>query len=147
GRCLAALIVLIVILLCWKTRDASSDNPMFAFSTVLVLSATVVIVPMIAPYNQVLLLPAILFLVRERSRLLDRDRLSRRVAVAVALFIAWPWIGSIGLLVLSAFFRQSDIQSSWTIPFYTTLFIPLGVVALLLVLSRRLSQDQTHSAS
>jgi Glycosyltransferase family 87 len=147
GKALAALIVLIVVLLCWKVRATSTDKPMFAFATVLVLSTTVVIVPMIAPYNQVLLLPAILFLVRERRRLLDRDRLSRLLAVTAALFIAWPWIGAIGLSILSLAFSPSQAQTLWTVPVYTTLFIPLGVLSLLFVLSGRLSGDEAHPAS
>jgi hypothetical protein len=141
------LIVLIVVLFCWKVRKTSADKSMFVFATVLVLSATVVIVPMIAPYNQVLLLPAILFLVQERSRLLDRDRPSRLLAVAAALCIAWPWIGAACLAILSVVFSPSKVQALWTLPVYTTLFIPIGVLSLLLVLSRRLGGGQTHPAS
>jgi Glycosyltransferase family 87 len=141
GRLLAVLIVVIVLVLCWKARTTSADKHLFVFTTVLVLAATVVLVPMIAPYNQVLLLPAILFLVRERSELLDRDRPTRMLAVASALFIVWPWIGAAGLAVLSVVLSPARVQASWAFPVYTTLFIPLGVLSLLFILAGRLNRS------
>ena len=64
GRPLAGLTVLALAVLCWRFRRASADSPAFHLILALVLAVTVVIVPKAAPYNQVLLLPGILLLVR-----------------------------------------------------------------------------------
>ena len=61
------------------------------------LALTVLIVPMFAPYNQVLLAPAILALLRSealREPILPAIRAARVVG---GILLVWPWIATIGL--------------------------------------------------
>ena len=67
GQILAVMAVLACAPVLWKLRRERTDAPGFSAATALVLALTVLVIPMYAPYNQVLLLPAILLLVRERA--------------------------------------------------------------------------------
>ena len=64
AQILAALAVLACGKLVWKSRSEAAGAWGFSYATALVLALTVLIVPMYAPYNQILLLPAILMLTR-----------------------------------------------------------------------------------
>lgn len=139
GRLVAVLIVATVVALCWRSRKVSSSEPRFFVMTALVLSATIVIVPMIAPYNQVLLLPAVLMLVRQWTELRKGSALARTLTWGSVVMIAWPWFGSVLLTVSSAFAAPERVQQWWAVPLYTSLFIPLWVFALQLVAWSRTS--------
>jgi hypothetical protein len=67
GRILEAASVLACAVCIWPIRRQSAKNPAFGRAFGLVLALTVLIVPMFAPYNQVLLAPAILALVRSET--------------------------------------------------------------------------------
>jgi hypothetical protein len=97
----------------------------------LVLAVTVVIIPTWAPYNQLLLLPALILLVRDWRRLVRFGRLSRLLYLLVAALIVWPWLAT--LYLSGAWFFQSAavVQRGWTLPLYTSMLIPFGVMALL----------------
>jgi len=122
--------------LCWKSRKASESQPDFVWITSLVLAATVVIVPMIAPYNQVLLLPTILLLSRQAAWLWNKSLPTRVMVVASSIVILWQWVGSSALTVASTFASPDEVQRWWAAPLYTMLFVPLPVVALQLLSTR-----------
>jgi len=114
----------------WRTRGQKADTPEFAHALALVLGFTVVIVPVTA-YNQVLLLPAILWLARQwavRSRAPAIELLLYAVAVVV---LAWSWIGSLTLSAAYFLLSPTRAQSTWRLPFYSTLALPVLVLALL----------------
>jgi hypothetical protein len=114
----------------WRTRRQKADTPEFAHALALVLALTVVIVP-VAAYNQVLLLPAILWLARQwavRSRVPAIELLLYAVAVVV---LAWSWIGSLTLSAAYFLLSPTRAQSAWSLPLYSTLALPVLVLALL----------------
>ena len=63
----------------------------------LVLSVTIVIVPSFAPYNQVLLLPAVFVVTASWKNLWRRNRFTRAVCARGALVVFWPWLASCAL--------------------------------------------------
>ena len=114
----------------WRTRRQKPDTPEFAHALALVLALTVVIVPITA-YNQVLLLPAILWLVRQwavRSRVPAIEISLYAVAVVV---LTWSWIGTLTLSTAYFLLSPTRAQSAWRLPFYSTLALPVLVLALL----------------
>jgi hypothetical protein len=129
GTVAAVLLVIVVMAFCWKARKSDETQPEFQRITSLVLAATVVILPMIVPYNHVLLLPAIFLLARDWAALKDYGPITRRLAVVSAALIAWPWIGAAILSASAAFVRAEQVQRFWTVPLFSSLFIPLGLVA------------------
>jgi hypothetical protein len=132
GDLLAVLAVLMAGLVLWTVRKQPASSPEFGRALVLVLALTVLIVPMYAPYNQVLLLPAILSLVRERPALVLSSRAARIVYAGVALALAWQWIASMGLFVIWLV-SPARVLNMWKLPFYATFTPPVLVFALALL--------------
>jgi len=120
---------------CWRERRQAANTASFAFTVSLVLATTVLLIPMSAPYNQVLLLPAVLLLVREQDRRMiwQRSAANRALFAITAGLTFWPWLSSILLVGLSLILPRETVERSWAIPFWTAMQIPVGVAALILV--------------
>jgi hypothetical protein len=131
GRPLAVLTVLALGVLGWRFRRASADSPAFNLVFALVLAVTVVIVPKAAPYNQILLLPAILLVLRVWDTLWQKSGRMRVILVTCGLLISWPWLAATALMVVSLFLPAESVQNSWTVPLWTILATPLAAVVLL----------------
>lgn len=134
GRILAGLVILTVIYFCWKKRNESENSAAFASMLALVLAATVVIIPTFAPYNQVLLLPAIFLIVRSWDLLRQKSAVARTVAFVATALLLWPWLAALLLSAASVALTPDTVQQAWATPLYTSLEIPLGVLATLVFL-------------
>jgi len=82
-------------------------------------------------------MPALLLLVRDRRAIWDRGMGSRLFLGIVAVLVVWPWISSVGLVVLSLVLPSDTIQGAWAVPFWTVVPTPLGVAALMLAHAAR----------
>jgi Glycosyltransferase family 87 len=142
GEVLSLMIMVALACICWRLRHEKADSFAFALVSSLVLAATVVIVPMVAPYNQALLLPGILLLVREGARIWSKNRLARFSCVAAALLVLWPWVATVSLALASIALPTASLESAWAVPLYTSLGIPLGILGLLCFLVRDLFQSE-----
>ena len=98
-----------------------------------VLALTVVIVPMFAPYNQVLLAPAILVLLRSQSSSEPILPAVRLVRVLAGLFLVWPWIATLGLTAAYVWLTPELRQRVYMIPFYSNFMLPVFVFGLALL--------------
>jgi uncharacterized membrane protein len=81
----------------------------------------------------VLLLPAIIVLLKNREFIWRSGVVGRALGVITALLIVWPWISSVALALLSFVLPPLQVEAHWTLPFWTTLQIPLAAVALMFV--------------
>jgi hypothetical protein len=129
GTLLSVVILLVLAVICWRARRAPASSPTFAVVSSLVLAVTVVVIPMISLYNQILLLPAVLLLVRSGGVLWAKDRLTRIMCIIAGSLMAWPWLAAFFVSVASQF---APLQSSrvWTAPLWTSMTIPLAVLLL-----------------
>jgi hypothetical protein len=98
----------------------------------LVLATSILLVPTYAAYNQVLLLPALMVLVKEGRTIWQRSIANRLLFTITAGLIFWPWISSTALAGLSFVLPRETVEQAWAIPFWTVLQIPMGVTALML---------------
>jgi len=130
GRVLIIAVMLGLAVVCWKARRVSNRAPTFSRLLALVLAATIVIAPKEAPYNQVLLLPPILLVVRQLPALWTKGFLSRVSLTIAALIIVWPWLAAVAIAVASFFLPAAEVQKAWVAPVYTSLAIPLAVAVL-----------------
>jgi hypothetical protein len=130
GKLLTVLLIIVVFALCWRFRRLSETQSNFKASTALVLTSTLVIIPMIAPYNQVLLLPALLLVAQGWSGLSSQNRLMRALSVAASVLIAWAWLATTALAFLSMIATPEQIQRAWAVPLFSSLLIPVVVIAL-----------------
>ena len=133
GRLVAALLVMLTLVLIWRHRQASEDSPAFHYSLALVLATTLMVIPMLAPYNQVLLLPVAMLIANKISDLWEGNPPTRFITAVAALSVLWPWVGS-GLLATALLFLPGAIvQRAWAVPVATTLAIPVTLFALVLM--------------
>jgi hypothetical protein len=131
GTLLTILAIAGMAIICWRARHAPPDSPTFHHVLALVLAVTVLVVPMTAPYNQILLLPAIFLVVRSWEHLWRRSRLSRAVCGLAALIVSWPWLASLALAVAALALPATSVQRAWAVPLWTSLGVPLVVLPLL----------------
>lgn len=118
---------------CWRNRRQAANSSAFAFTLGLVLAITVLIVPTYGPYNQVLLIPALLIMFKERATIWQRSVANRALCVITVGLVVWPWISSIALAGLSYLLLPEQVERGWAIPFWTVLQTPMAVAALMLV--------------
>ncbi len=133
GRALEFLAFALMAGACWRNRRQAANTNAFAFTLSLVLATTVLIVPTYGPYNQVLLIPALLIMLKEGRRIWQGSVANRALSVFTAGLIVWPWIACIALAGLSFVLRPELVERGWAIPFWTVLQIPMAVAALMLV--------------
>jgi hypothetical protein len=133
GKILAAAAMIAVAVTGWRARFASHDSVAFSTLFVLVLGVTLVIVPSFAPYNQILLLPAVFQIATSWKDLWRRNRLTRLACGLAVLIVFWPWLASCGLMLASRFLPASSVQRAWAVPLYTSLGIPLVLMGLFAV--------------
>jgi hypothetical protein len=131
GRILAAAAVLACIFFLWKLRRAPADAEGFGRALALVMALTVLVVPMFAPYNQVLLLPAILVLARDRAWFTSQSRALRFGYMAGAFALAWQWIASLTLSGTYLFGSRGWALNGWKWPFLATFTLPVLVFGLM----------------
>ena len=112
GKVLAAAAVIAVAVTGWRVRRASHDSAAFSTMLALVLAVTLVIVPTFAPYNQVLLLPAVFLIAASWKELWGRNRLTRVACGVAVLVVFWPWLASCGLMLASLFLPAGSVQTS-----------------------------------
>ncbi|HYM77285.1 MAG TPA: glycosyltransferase family 87 protein [Candidatus Dormibacteraeota bacterium] len=132
GRIVSVIVVSLCMVLVWGLRHAAAGTADFRWSLGLVLATTLVIIPMFAPYNQLLLIPALMEIVRAMRLLWRQSRVSRFFLAVTGLVVAWPWIAAASLAVALIFLPARLVREAWALPLYTSLAIPVMVLALML---------------
>ena len=119
-----------IMAVCWRCRNYPVHSYAFHFVTALMLIATLLIAPTNAPYNQVLLLPAVLLILRSWKHLWSKPWL-RALCIIMAVVFGWPWLSSFCLMLGSIFLPPSNVQKAWPVPLWTSIALPLVVLGLL----------------
>ena len=112
-------------------EPASSEAFGRAFG--LVLALTVVVVPMFAPYNQVLLAPAILALVRRESSSEETLPALRLAGLTAGALLIWPWIATVGLSLAYVWITPAIRHRVWPMPFYSNFVVPVLIFGVALL--------------
>ena len=129
---MVACIILLVAAAGWRIRRAAHDSVAFSAMLALVLAATVVIVPSFAPYNQVLLLPAVFLIAASWSELWNRNWLTRSGLRGGRAGGFLAMAGLVRTAVWRPFFCQRrSVQRGWTAPLRNSLLLPVVVLGLL----------------
>ena len=133
GRGASASLVLVQIFLVWKLRREPEGSRAFQWSVAAVLATTLIIVPMFAPYNQVLLVPCAMLALKELRTLWNAGRLARFFLLIVAVSLAWPFLSAAALALGWLFLPATTVQQAWPVPMASTLMIPVSILGLLFV--------------
>jgi hypothetical protein len=135
GSILGGFAVAATVYIGWKNRRLTQDSPMFATMATLTLAVTVIVTPSYALYNEVLLLPALLMLVRDRQLLWNQNRVSRVLLGLAAFCLLWQWLASIVLAGLSFVLALRTFETAWAVPLWTVHFLAVVVAGLVLMMS------------
>jgi hypothetical protein len=130
GRIFEVVCVVACSALVWRSRRRPPTSAEFGRAIALVLALTVVVVPMFAPYNHVLLLPAILMLIQTATsdaKLLPAFRLA---GLTGFLLLVWPWIATIALMFVYPWITANLRQHLWPMPFYSNFMLPIFIFGL-----------------
>ena len=144
GWIAGALAVAATVYTGWKNRRVTEDTPAFAAMVSLCLAATIIVIPSYALYNQVMLLPALLILVRDRQMFWNRNRMSRVLLSLAAGLMMWSWLSSIALAGLSFVLPRETVETAWAVPLWAVL--PLSVVVAALALMMMMRYPTTFTA-
>ena len=127
------LVSLLACAVCLRNaRREPATSAAFGRSLGLVLALTVVIVPMFAPYNQVLLMPAILALLQSAISphpVLPAIRLAR---ILGGVFLVWPWIATLALSAACLWLTPELRQKIYLVPFFANFMLPVFIFGLAL---------------
>lgn len=138
GTIVLLFLASIMVLAVWCARSKPVDSDDFRLAISLVLVFTCIVIPSLAPHNQVLLVPAYLLLVKERKRILTLGRIARSLCAAAWLTLVWPWmVGT--LLAITLLFDRATSSRLWSLPFATNPLIPITAFTALVPLLVRQS--------
>jgi hypothetical protein len=144
---LAGMVTLACLPVLWKWRHQREGRPQFGYAVALLLALTVLLVPKSAPYNQVLLLPAILLLVRNRAPLQEDSKALRFGYFVGGSLLGWQWIASFSLTAIYFLGSRDRALEGWSWPFFATFALPICLFVLILFRMRAVTRGQTEDLS
>lgn len=110
GGMLSVLVVVALLAYAWRTRHCSAESADFVHALALFVIATSLVLPLLTPFNQVLVLLPALMIVR------DWERFPRAGRIAFSALAAWPWIVSLIFLI-----HPPSVQSMSRLPLLPSL--------------------------
>jgi Glycosyltransferase family 87 len=131
GPFVAAAFILIALLQCWRSRACPAKSTEFLLASSLVLAATLVVIPTLAPHTQLLLLPGFLLLLRYRHSIWRSNRIGRLLLVAAWILPAWAWVAASSLSLAAIWVSGGDLLRFWMLPLYTSPLLPFGTLSVL----------------
>jgi hypothetical protein len=111
----------------------------------LVLSAVLTVIPTFAPYNQLLLIPAILLLVQSVSRFWHGPIAMRLCVALVAAVILLPWLCAFGLDLALLVLPQAVVEKRWALPLWTSWAIPFAVLASVALNAAQVAREKNSA--
>jgi len=131
---LTTLSVVLAIAIAWRNRDADIRSFRFwlSLSTILAIT-TITILPGQAVYDDLILIPGILLLVRHRRVLLTSSPAARVLSFVGLLALLWPWIAAFALISLRPVLSRALFDSTpvFSLPIRAAASLPFAVLALL----------------
>jgi hypothetical protein len=118
-----ALLAAFVVVVCWRSRKAEADSDAFGWTLGLVTAATLVMIPKLAAYNQLLLIPALLVLLRHRGQ--ATGILARAFTKGAFACQIWQWSAALVLSLVSLLATPQRLLRIAQLPMYTLLALPL----------------------
>jgi hypothetical protein len=144
GTPLAIAIVVAVALMCWRARTSPAGSELFCWTSSLVLAANLLVIPTIAPYNQLLLLPGIFLLLKNWAHTGLVNRAARILGWIAAGCLAWPWITATALTLFSFF--TPAVQQFWKVPLWSSIVIPIPIAVCLAMCLRQIQSARGEAA-
>jgi hypothetical protein len=117
----AALLVGLLVLHCWRWRTASAGTEDFGWALAWIATATLALIPKLAAYSQPLLIPAWLVLLAHRKTIWKAGLIPRALVKAAFACQLWQWGAALLLSVCSLLIAPARLRVLAEIPMYTSL--------------------------
>lgn len=134
--------------ICWRARRQPAASADFPLAVSFVLAVTVILAPTGgAVYDQVILIPAILWLGFRRKEILNASRPIRVLALLAMVALCWQWLVASGVALVSIF------SPVWTgspavlvLPTRMAAPLPFVILALLSFFGVRILRGETDAS-
>jgi len=140
GRVASLALVAVLFYFMWQLRRAASGSGDFCWTMALVMATTLAVIPMFAPYNQLILLPGLMAAAYSIRPLWKGGALACFLVIMTALAVLWPWLAAAGLVTSLAFLPGTVVQRAWVLPLVTNFAIPILLLILLLASGRTMRE-------
>jgi hypothetical protein len=125
----AALLILWLSVQCWRWREARAGSGEFGWALASVAAVTLAIIPKLAAYNELLLVPALLVLMAQYKKL--ASPFSRVLSKGAFACQIWQWLGATVLALCSLLISATRLRIAAEVPMYTLLaLVPLTLFAV-----------------
>lgn len=141
GHVVSAALVVLLLFWAWRLRRSEAGTPDFNWLLALTFSTTLAVIPMFAPYNQVLLVPVFMVIVRTIREQWNSSRLARFLVAITGISLFWPWLAAAGLVVALLFLPTAEVQKGWLAPLFTNFAIPTATLGLVLLNARTIRRS------
>jgi hypothetical protein len=115
----------VFLIVSWRFRQAPAASESFRWPLAWAAAVTLVVIPKLAAYNQLLLIPALLMLVRQGKTSTFLSRALRKAAFACQ---GWQWVTAVALSIGSYVISEGRLRSLALLPLYTLLAVPALVL-------------------
>ena len=137
ARPVGAIALIALLVWCWSWRRDSAEEEAFFLRWALVSAVAILVLPpLLPPFNQVLLLPGVLILIRKWNSLWNSHGAVRAVFRLAAGAALLPWVGASIFGALSLLAPAAQLRRVWNVPLMAGLLLPPVVVALLIFVLR-----------
>jgi hypothetical protein len=121
AKLFSAMLLGFLFALCWRWRRAPAGSENFAWALAWVSGVTLVIIPKLAAYNQLFMIPALLVLLAQRETIWKTGLLPRAMVKAAFGCQLWQWSAAIMLSLASLLIPAARLRSAAELPMYTSL--------------------------
>lgn len=144
---ITAVLAVAVAVVCWKWRKAMPGSPDFAWAPAWITTATLVLIPKIAAYNQPLLIPALLLLAMKYRTAAKMGWFTRALLKAAFACLFWEWLVAFVLAIASLFVKTRRLDYFALFPEYTSIALTPVTLLALAGITFRGSQEHKHEYS
>ncbi len=124
GEIAAGLVLVALVAACWRWRRATAESEAFACAIALTLSVTLAVLPKLASYNQLLLIPALAVLLPFRQRAWRLGRMARALYRGPFACLGWHWVAALVISVIWGLVPASRMPAMANLPIYTLFALP-----------------------
>lgn len=143
GKALGSLVMVAALVMAavvgWKSLRADATSQEVSFAVIFILAVSVLLYPSAgAAYDQIVLLPAVLWLWHRRDQILNASLPLRVTGLAAIAALSWQWITASAIAFLSLV-APALTRGHWLLilPTRTASSLPFVVIALLSICARQ----------
>jgi hypothetical protein len=135
---LCGVILFLIAVQAWRTRRSEAGSQAFRWTLAWVASSTLVLIPKLAAYNQLLLIPVMLTLAGDWPAIALSGRFERALVKAAAACQLWQWAAALLLTAAAVVVPNATVRRMAALPLATLLALPaVSALAVLAAIVKR----------